>query len=177
MDVIDPVTKTKVKEPMKPFMVNQLTIAFERERMMLSPYDEKLHKQLVDYEVVRIGQNGPVYSDEDEHFVDALGLAYLAFVLEFPNLVETIKEIEYTSKIEHSSRQLGGEQAARMFRHMQFGDVSRQNLGAPSPNMDDLKGDRPSHIKLPLGYKASSYGRSNWGSRGTSSSRGFRSSW
>lgn len=176
---MDPVTKTMIKQPMKPFMVTQLQIAFEREKMMLSAYDEKLHKQLIDYEVIRIGQNGPVYSDENEHFVDALSLAYLAFVLEFPNLTDTIKQIEHRSVVAHSGRKLGAEQASKMFRHLEMGNLSRDGIAAqPSPNMDDLPGDRPTHIPLPLGYKQSAYGRgSGWGSRNNGGTRGFRSSW
>lgn len=176
VEVIDPITKVRTKEPMKPFMVNQLTISFERERIMLSPFDEKLHKQLIDYEVVRIGQNGPVYSDENEHFVDALSLAHLAFVLEFPQLTNTIQQIEHKLALEHTSRKIGVEQANKMFRHLELGDVSRNTFGAPSANMDDLEGDRPSYIKLPLGYKKGS-SRGSWGSRSTSGRGGFRSSW
>ena len=80
---------------MKPFMVNQLAIAFDRDNMILSPYDETLHKQLIDYSVEKIGANGqPVFTSENEHFVDALGLAYLAFVMEFPDITKTVKQIE-----------------------------------------------------------------------------------
>ena len=37
--------------PMKSFMVNHLQMAIERGQLILSPFDEVLHKQLVDYEV------------------------------------------------------------------------------------------------------------------------------
>ena len=53
---MDPITKEMDKKPMKPFMVNQLTLAFERDRMILSPYDDVLKKQLTDYEVLKITQ-------------------------------------------------------------------------------------------------------------------------
>ena len=95
LEIMDPIKRTITKEPMKPFMVNQLAIAFERNNIILSPFDDTLHKQLIDYEVVKIGANGnPVYTDENEHFVDALGLAYLAFVLEFPDITKTIYKTE-----------------------------------------------------------------------------------
>ena len=45
IEIIDPVTKEKTKEPMKPFMVNQLSVSFDRERIVLSPFDIILHKQ------------------------------------------------------------------------------------------------------------------------------------
>ena len=95
IEITDPVKGTITKEPMKPFMVNQLAIAFDRDNMILSPYDETLHKQLIDYSVEKIGANGqPVFTSENEHFVDALGLAYLAFVMEFPDITKTVKQIE-----------------------------------------------------------------------------------
>lgn len=94
LEILDPVTKEMIKKPLKQFMVEQLKIAFEREQLALSPFDEVLHKQLVDYEVVRRSQitKEPVFTDKNEHFVDALGLAYLAFVLEFTDLVDVIKD-------------------------------------------------------------------------------------
>lgn len=93
LDIMDPITKEMDKKPLKQFMVNQLQIAFERDYMVLSPFDELLHKQLIDYEVVKFTgvTNEPVFTNINEHFVDALGLAYLAFVLEFPDLTKVIK--------------------------------------------------------------------------------------
>ena len=45
--VIDPATGEKNDKPMKPFMVSQLQIAFERENLILSPYDEVLYLSLI----------------------------------------------------------------------------------------------------------------------------------
>lgn len=116
IEVINPITKEIVKEPIKPFMVNQLTICFERDRMMMSRYDEVLHKQLIDYEVVRVGKNGPVFTDENEHFVDALGLSYLAFVQEFKDLTRTVKEVK----------------TEMLFSHMNKRDAKRELYSNPS---------------------------------------------
>lgn len=100
IDVPNPVKKIFTKEPLKPFMVNSLVKVFEEHRIILSPFDNTLHKQLVDYVVDRITQSGlPVYTSKNEHFVDALGLAYLAMVLKFPEIAGFIKEIEHGSKI------------------------------------------------------------------------------
>ena len=102
--VIDPATGEKNDKPMKPFMVSQLQIAFERENLILSPYDEVLYKQLIDYEVKKIGVNGnPVFTSENEHFVDALGLAYLAMTLEFKQLTGVMKDINIEAKTVISS--------------------------------------------------------------------------
>lgn len=100
-------------------MVSQLCLSFERERIALSPFDETLHKQLIDYCVDHIGANKmPVYTSKNEHFVDALGLAHLAFVLKFPNLTGAIKPVENSSIIEHSSRLLGMNRASSDLREI-----------------------------------------------------------
>ena len=116
VDVIDPVTKERHKEPMKQFMVNQLTLTFEKQRMILSPFDEKLHKQLIDYSVDHISQSGlPIYTSKEEHFVDALGLAHLAFVLNFPQIAQSIKQPEFTSKIESVHGYIGDKAVDKAF--------------------------------------------------------------
>ena len=77
IEITDPVTKQIEKAPMKPFMVNQLAITFERGNMILSPFDETLHKQLVDYSVEKISANGkPIYTSINEHFVDIIFLGF-----------------------------------------------------------------------------------------------------
>lgn len=107
LPITDPITKMQVNEPVKQFMVNQLSIAFERDRIMLSPFDELLSKQLVNYSVERIGSNGkPIFTNKDEHFVDTLGLAYLAFVLEFPDIAKGIQTVDYTCKSTYSNVKL-----------------------------------------------------------------------
>lgn len=105
--VLDPITGEEDSKPMKPFMISQLQIAFERENLILSPYDEVLYKQLIDYEVEKIGANGnPTFTNKNEHFVDALGLAYLAMVMEFKQLTGVMQDIDVSSKIEISNTNL-----------------------------------------------------------------------
>ena len=107
IEVQNPVTGEMTKEPLKPFMVTQLQIAFERDQLVISKYDEKLYKQLIDYEVVKIAQNGkPVFTDVNEHFIDALGLAYLAMTLTFKELTGVMKDRETTNRMEISARHL-----------------------------------------------------------------------
>lgn len=149
IDVMDPVTKQVTKEPMKPFMVNQLIIAFERERIIMSPFDETLHKQLIDYEVVRTQQNGaPIFTSENEHFVDTLGLAHLAFVLEFPQLAGTIKEIENSSKIAHTNTRPGQAAANRALTESPFKGMAETRMSPARKDDDDLKGDKPRWVKV-----------------------------
>lgn len=108
IEVQDPGTGEIVKKPMKPFMVNQLAMALERNNLILSPFDETLHKQLVDYEILRVSSSGqPIYSDKNEHFVDCLGLAFLAFALEFPDIAKTTFKNEVVSAFEQSTAKIG----------------------------------------------------------------------
>lgn len=178
LDITDPITYEITKQPMKPFMVTQLQIAFERDRMMLSPFDETLHKQLIDYCVEKIGANGqPVFTSVNEHFVDALGLAYLAMVLEFPQLTDMIKEIEVTSKIEFSKTSIGNTGLNRIFDEIEntaFNNKPEQF----KIDTSDRRGDRQSQFKVPL-YSSKSFGRGSWGSRSSSGRGGFggRNSW
>lgn len=162
LDIMDPITKEVKKEPLKPFMVNQLQISFERDRMILSPFDEVLHKQLMDYEVVRVGNSGPVFTSKNEHFVDALGLAHLAFVLEFPDLTGTIKTPDNSSKFVHSSKNFGDGRAKMALREAEM-PTSANTKSIFNDDPRELKGDKPSWIKVDSGYRNKS--GSSWGSR------------
>lgn len=179
IEITDPVTFQKTKQPMKPFMVTQLQIAFERNTMMLSQFDEILHKQLIDYEVERQSQSGqPVFTSKNEHYVDALGLAYLAMVLEFPHLTKMIKKPETSTKIEFSNRQLGAGGLNRMFKEIE--DPQKSGMSKVL-NYDptDLPGDRQTWVKTSSSYRSSGSG-GNWGSRAAGSRRsgnGGRSMW
>lgn len=180
IDIMDPVDRTIHKEPMKPFMVNQLTRAFEQDRIILSPFDETLHKQLIDYSVDHMTQSGqPVYTSKNEHFVDAMGLAYLAFVLKFPNITKAIKEVTHSSRIEFSNAHLGAARANAALR-----DITRpsrnpwqsQQLRQIGKGPGERPGDYQKWVKVPLNYTRSSRASGSWGSR---TGRGFggRSSW
>lgn len=169
IDVIDPITFELVKQPLKPFMVNQLTLAFERDNLILSPFDDVLHKQLTNYEVEKINASGkPVYTSKDEHFIDALGLAYLAMTLEFKELTNVIKEPEVATKIEFTNKSLGQAGINRMFNSIQnaYGGSSSRVQLKPS---DDRPGDKQKWVKVTQSYNP--YRSSgSWGSR--SSGRG-----
>ena len=152
--------------------------AFERERLILSPFDEILHKQLVDYEVERVSQSGvPVYTSKNEHYVDALGLAYLAFVLEFPDLTASIKKIQNSSKFEHSSAQLGASRGNAALREISspsanpWKNISQQIGKAPG----ERRGDYQQWVHVPMTGKSPSRG-GGWGSR-TGRNTGGRSMW
>jgi replicative DNA helicase len=157
-------------------MVNQLTLAFERSNIILSPFDDVLHKQLVNYEVEKINANGkPVYTSIDEHFIDALGLAYLAFVLEFKELTNVMKDPETSSKIVHTNKSIVKSGMNKMMQSIQssYNNSSRVQL-KPS---DDRPGDKQKWVKVTQSYNP--YRSSNsWGSRaGRGGGRLGRSMW
>lgn len=173
---MDPITKEVEKKPLKPFMVNQLQIAFERDMMILSPYDTTLAKQLVDYEVVKMTDSGvPKYTSENEHFVDALGLSYLAMVLEFKNLTGMIQEPEVTSEFVISHKQIGGI-AAKIESETRASADNRLVDFYQNTDFEDLPGDRQRWVKVDENYRSPRYGgqySSNWGSRTPIGGRGF----
>lgn len=80
IEVTDPYTRKKDKKHMKPFMVNNSVNVFEKEKMILCPDDKVMITQLEEYRVKSISAAGlPVYTDENEHAIDAMNLALLAF--------------------------------------------------------------------------------------------------
>lgn len=178
LEIYDPVTGEKTNKPFKQFMITQLQIAFERENLVLSKYDEVLYKQLIDYEVktdkegnpVKSASGQPIFTSKNEHFVDALGLAYLAMVLEFPELAGTIQNFEVSSAIEISNK--------KMINHQGMVDfVSRSNADLlpgvqefyenyqPDEHPDEqqrwIKTDFSSRFKGNNDYRSSSWGARN----------------
>lgn len=165
VDVIDPVTREMDKKPMKPFMVNQLTIALERERMILSPYDNTMRKQMTNYVVERVSQNGdPVYSSKDEHSIDALGLSYLAMVLKFPKIARQVTTPEFTAKVYTSERNFSEKAMAAIQLSETPGSYSKNDL-LKKIDTSEPRGERANYVKIPLGYNAKKSGNFSWGSR------------
>lgn len=142
LEIIDPITHEKTKAPLKEFMINQLVLGFERSRIMLSPYDKILMKQLVNYEVVSKKANGQnVYTSKDEHFIDALGLAHLAMVQEFPKLTDTIKKIETSALFKASNKTLNTSAINQMKTNINslYSNTAKYNS---NNNSDDHPSDR-----------------------------------
>lgn len=172
IDVLDPITCEVSKQPMKPFMVNQLTLAFERDNIVMSPFDTVLHKQLTNYEVEKITDSGkPKYTSKDEHFVDALGLAYLAMTLEFKELTRVIKDPQVSSKINYTNASIGQAGINRMFNSINRG-YSQSNSVQP-PASDDR--DKQRWVKVGQGYNPARTSNS-WGKR-SGGRMGGRSMW
>lgn len=152
-------------------MVNQLQIAFERDRLILSPYDNTLTKQLVDYEVEKITEAGvPKYTSENEHFVDALGLAYLAMVLEFKDLTGIIEDAKTSNRVEVVQKSFGTaradadlDMASRMHSNRAVADFYKNT------DFTEREGDRQRWVKVDYNYRSArstgGMNRSSWGSR------------
>lgn len=87
IEVRDPFTKQMVKKPAKPFMVESSVRLFETSAIKFPRTDDALTKALLGYKIKRVSQSGvPIYEQGDEqagdHFLDAMNLALVAFVLE-----------------------------------------------------------------------------------------------
>ena len=179
VDVMNPITGEIDKKPMKPFMVSQLQIMVERENLILSPYDEVLYKQLIDYEVEKIGANGiPTFTSKEEHFVDALGLANLAMVIEFKELTGVLEDVRMTSKVEFSkntltppSSILEGDMRSEMMPEVKEFYESTDFNEYYSERQHWIKTDFNAIREMNIRNSSSSFGRS--GSRGGFSRGGF----
>lgn len=91
LEVRDPYTYLKDKKPMKPFMVNNSVVVFEKAKIILHPKDKLVIEQFEQYRIKSISVNGlPTYDDKNEHIVDALNLALLIFEQKYGNLMRTI---------------------------------------------------------------------------------------
>lgn len=172
IDIQDPVNFTIHSEPLKPFIITQLQIAFERERLLLSPFDDVLHKQLIDYEVVKLSASGdPIFTSVNEHFVDALALANLAFVLEFPALTNVIKTTEVKAIIEHSNRSLGQTGLNRLFNSFENSAIptgyNKEINKVLTQDPGERGSDRQRYVKVPTSYRSGN-SRGSWGSRSSS---------
>lgn len=179
IDMMDPITKEIVRQPVKPFMVNQLQLLVERGNLILSPYDNVLLKQLMDYEVEKVTDSGvPKYTSENEHFVDALGLANLALVLEFKDTLGIIEDVKTTNRVEIIQKSFGTARidSDLMARESSFVD-SRIRDFYKNTDFNDREGDRQKWVKVDYNYRSSrtSVGvKSSWSRSLSEGRRSFR---
>lgn len=100
IEIRDPGTREVDKKDVKNFMINQTSILLDRDQLVLSPFDDMVWKQMMDYQVVRISQNGkPIYTSENEHALDAFMLTIMGFTIEFPNITKILEEIRVARKV------------------------------------------------------------------------------
>jgi len=100
LEIRDPGTREVDYKEAKSFMINQTAILLERDQLVLSPFDDMIWKQMMDYQVVKITQNGkPIYTSENEHALDAFMLTILGFTLEFPEITKILEEVKVARKV------------------------------------------------------------------------------
>jgi len=103
IEVTDPYTRKKDKKNLKPFMVNNSVNIFEKCKIILNPNDKFLIEELEEYRVKSISSSGlPIYTDENEHAIDAMNLALLSFAKHYDKLLKKV----YSTKIALVSKHL-----------------------------------------------------------------------
>ena len=102
VEVRDPISRVIEKKPMKPFLIGQTSLLLERGQLRIpaKEHSEVLHRQLTNYQVVKVSErtNVPTYTSEDEHALDAMVFALYAFMEEYPELIDTIEVTEPARK-------------------------------------------------------------------------------
>lgn len=163
-EILDPFTKQKDKKPIKPFMVNQLQILFERDMIWLSEYDELLIRQLENYQVIKKTVSGqPVFTSEDEHALDCLMLCILGFTEKYPELVNTIVSYEPATRAFDIKVKMGN----LLKEKIAFNDKDYlRDWDEPGP---------PPPLKVPVGSTSRKRVQSfSWSTRGTNTRRPFK---
>ncbi|UNY39809.1 terminase large subunit [Bacillus phage vB_BauM_KLEB27-3] len=102
-DVRDPVRRIMDRKPLKPYLVNQLTLLLERGQLRIpsKDVDETFTRQMENYRVERIAYKTgePTYSSDDEHALDGLTFTLFAFLEHFPDLLALTYEVEAARKV------------------------------------------------------------------------------
>ena len=149
IEVRDPYTKKKDQKHIKPFMVNNSVNAFEKGKIILDGSDKSMISQLEEYRVKSISSAGlPVYTDENEHAIDAMNLALLLFEQKYGSLLKKVYSIKTVfigtldSRDEHvKSRDIGETQDEPFVKIIRTSDqegvvsispIKRQNRRIPS---------------------------------------------
>lgn len=95
IEVTDPYTRKKDQKDLKPFMVNNSVNLFEKGKIILNPKDKGMISQLEEYRVKSISSSGkPIYTDENEHAIDAMNLALLIFEQKHGALLKKVFSIK-----------------------------------------------------------------------------------
>jgi hypothetical protein len=128
---------------------------------------------MTNYQVVRIAAKTgePSYSSTDEHALDAMMLALLAFIIEMPELAATIHQVVVARNM--AKVKVGHYDPLSEIR---MNDSQGHNTTAKDW---DEPGPRPLK-KVPLGFdkKKRTQESITWGSRGSNKNSGFeRRSW
>jgi hypothetical protein len=168
IEIRDPGTREVDKKDAKNFMIDQTSILVDRDQIILSPFDDMVWKQMMDYQVVRISQNGkPIYTSENEHALDAFMLTIMGFTIEFPNITKILEEIKVARKAIPFKNQMQESLQQKIFGGHR--DVFTPMINKPARE----EKDNPNwHLdKVSVGYAKKS-ASNPWG-RGSSRSTGI----
>ncbi len=170
-EIMDPFTKMKSKKAIKPFMVNQLSLILERDRLMISDKDDMIIKELENYRVIKETVNGnPVFTKEDEHTIDCMGLCILGFIERLPELVDTITVFKAANTIASLKITINNKLEQL---------VKEKGISTDKSHLEwDEPGARPAQ-KVPVGSKPNrQVNFFGWSTRGSNIKREHkRSSW
>lgn len=114
--IFDPITRTYEKKHIKPFIVNNAVLMFEKGLVALNPKDKETIVQFEQYEVKSWSSDGrPTYTDVNEHILDCINFCLYGFTKYFDDIMKTFK----------SSRILGlKEPLDRVSDHIERGDFT-----------------------------------------------------
>ncbi len=159
IEIRDPATREIDKKDAKNFMINQTAILLERDQILMSPFDDMVWKQMMDYQVVRISQSGkPVYTSENEHALDAFMLTILGFTIEFPDITKILEKFKVARHAITFENQVKGDLMEKAFG----GD--RDVYNANKPKREREARDNPNwHMnKVSVGY-SNKKSSTHWG--------------
>jgi len=172
IEIRDPATREIDKKDAKNFMVNQTAILLERDRIILSAFDDMVWKQMMDYQVIRISQNGkPIYTSENEHALDAFMLTILGFTIEYPDIAKILEKFNVASRAFTVNNQFEQKIADRVFGDNR--DVFSTQNKKPERELRDNPNWHLEKVALGYGGKRSRSGASVWG-RGNTKHRPTR---
>ena len=149
IEVRDPYTRKKDQKHLKPFMVNNSVNLFEKGKIILDGSDKGMISQLEEYRVKSISSAGlPVYTDENEHAIDAMNLALLLFEQKYGSLLKKVYSVKTVfigtldTRDEHvKSREIGESQEEPFVKIIKTSEqegiisvspIKRQNKRIPS---------------------------------------------
>lgn len=159
LSVKDPISRISEKKPLKAFIVNQTTLMLERGQLRIpnERVEETIKRQMTNYQVVRVSTKTkePVYTNVDEHSLDAMMFCLYAFLQEHPDLVNTVHKID--------AARVTGRIRSTM-------PTSLDSLRKQASEIKSSDWDEPSDPplqKVPLNYTGSksAYMGSKWGDR------------
>lgn len=91
ISVRDPYLGKRDDKPLKPFMVNNSVITFEKKKIVFDPTDKEIEEQFGAYRIKSISPTGvPIFSSENEHIIDAVNLCLLIFEQNYNELMKKI---------------------------------------------------------------------------------------